>query len=131
MAHLLAYGLWWVDWKDIPAVVKVRTGDQNRQAELLLAEIQRHAGTVLLGCDCNSYETSSSVRILDHVMDNAARNVGWRLPGNEPAQASQDTQLQHIDYVWYRGDVEPIGVYTISDSGGSDHLPVLAVFEMD
>lgn len=130
-AHLLAYGLWWVDWKDIPAVVKQRTGDQNRQAELLLAEIQRHKGTVILGCDCNSYETSSSVRILGQVMNNAAREVGWTLPGNEPAQTRQDTNLQHIDYVWYRGAVEPVGAYTNTNSGGSDHLPVLAVFEMD
>ncbi len=65
-AHLLAYGLWWVAWKDIPQVVEQRTGDQNRQVELLLAEIERQEGTVILGCDCNSYETSSSVKILDH-----------------------------------------------------------------
>ncbi len=64
-------------------------------------------------------------------MNNAARNVGWRLPGNEPPHAGQDTDLQHIDYVWYRGAVRPLGVYTLTDGGGSDHLPVLAVFEMD
>lgn len=129
--HLLAYGLWWVDWADIPAVVRQRTATQNRQAEILLEQLEPKEGTVIIGCDCNSYETSSSSRILTRAMRNAARQVGWLVGAGQLAQTEQDTQLQHIDYVWYRGALEPLRVYTITDSGGSDHLSVLALFRLE
>lgn len=31
-AHLLAYGLWWVDWPDIPTVVMERTAGRSKSA---------------------------------------------------------------------------------------------------
>jgi endonuclease/exonuclease/phosphatase (EEP) superfamily protein YafD len=130
-AHLLAYGLWWVGWEDIPEVVSERTVDQNRQAKVLLEQIRKKEEIVIIGCDCNSYETSSSYRILSHVMNNAARKVGWLLKGSELAQAKQDTDLQHIDYIWYHGAIEPTSVHAIGDRGGSDHLPVLARFSFN
>jgi vancomycin resistance protein VanJ len=128
--HLLAYGLWWVKLKDIPATIIKRTADQNRQTEILREEIKNEAGIVIIGCDCNTTETSSSYRILDQRMDNAAREIGWLLSENEFPNVIPDTALQHIDYVWYRGNLEPIRVYTVNDSGGSDHLPVLALFNL-
>jgi vancomycin resistance protein VanJ len=128
--HLLAYGLWWVKLKDIPVIIVTRTAEQNRQAEILLEEIKNEAGMVIIGCDCNAIETSSSYRILDQHMDNAAREIGWLLSENEFPNVIPDTALQHIDYVWYRGNLEPMRVYTVNDNGGSDHLPVLAVFNL-
>lgn len=130
-AHLLAYGLWWVEWEDIPKVVNKRTTEQNRQAEILLDQIRGREEIAIIGCDCNSYETSSSYRILSQGMSNAARQVGWLLKRSELAHAKRDTYLQHIDYVWYHGAIKPISVYTLEDSGGSDHLPVLARFSFE
>jgi endonuclease/exonuclease/phosphatase (EEP) superfamily protein YafD len=128
--HLLAYGLLWVKPKDMPATIVKRTAEQNRQAEIILEEIENEAGIVIIGCDCNTTETASSYRILDQSMDNAARQIGWRPNEIRFANVSLDTNLQHIDYVWYRGELEPVGVYTVNDSGGSDHLPVLAIFNL-
>jgi endonuclease/exonuclease/phosphatase (EEP) superfamily protein YafD len=128
--HLLAYGLLWVKLKDIPATIVKVNADQNRQAEILLEEIKNEAGIVIIGCDCNATETSSSYRILDQRMDNAAREIGWLLSANEIPNVIPDTALQHIDYVWYRGNLEPMRVYVVNDSGGSDHLPVLALFNL-
>jgi endonuclease/exonuclease/phosphatase (EEP) superfamily protein YafD len=127
-AHLLAYGLQWVALPEIPQAVRQRVSDQNRQASLLIAEVQKHGGTVLLACDCNSKETSASYRMLARVMTNAAWTTGWRIGAPALAGTRQDTDVQHIDYVFYRGAVKPVQVYTIQDPGGSDHLPVLAIF---
>jgi vancomycin resistance protein VanJ len=128
-AHLRPYNLWWTQLKDIPATIMERTREQNRQAEIILEQIGEDNEIVIFGCDCNSYETSSTSQMIDQVLDNAARKVGLLLIGNELPGAKQDISLNHIDYVWYRGDIEPIRVYKILNSGGSDHLPVLAAFD--
>jgi endonuclease/exonuclease/phosphatase (EEP) superfamily protein YafD len=127
-SHLLAYGLWWVKPVDMPETIVQRTSDQNRQAQLLVAEIQKHEGLVIIACDCNSKETAGSHRILASAMTNAARESGRRIGAKPLANAKQDTDLQHIDYIFYRGDLMPLNVYALQDSGGSDHLPVLALF---
>jgi len=128
--HLLAYNLWWTKAKDIPATVMQRTFNQNRQAELVLERLKEENGTIIVGCDCNSYETSSSYRIFDAWLDNSAREVGWVLGGITLPGTKPDTRLQHIDHIWYRGVVEPMNVFKVTDNGGSDHLPVLAVFSI-
>jgi endonuclease/exonuclease/phosphatase (EEP) superfamily protein YafD len=128
--HLLAYNLWWTTPKDIPATVLERTSKQNRQVELVVGRLKEEDGTVIIGCDCNSYETSSSYRIFDEWLDNSARDVGWVLGEDTLIGTKRDTYVQHIDYIWYRGTIEPVSVFKIVDSGGSDHLPVLALFSM-
>ena len=130
-AHLLAYGLWWVDLADVPTTVVARTADQNRQARLLLEAVEEQGDVTLIGCDCNSKETSSSYRILANVMKNTARQVGWIVGGVELANGKPDRNLQHIDYLFYRGGLKPLNIYTIQDSGGSDHLPVLARYSFN
>jgi len=129
--HLLAYNLWWTKLKDIPATVMERTVNQNRQASIVLNQIADEEGIIIVGCDCNSYETSGSYRIFDQVVDNSAWNVGWLLWGDNLPGSKQDLSLQHIDYVWYKDGITPTGVYKITDDGGSDHLPVLAIFEIN
>lgn len=125
--HLLAYNLRWTKLKDIPEVVMQRTADQNRQAAILLNELNDEKGIIIVGCDCNSYETASSYRVLAQSLNNAAREVGWLLKA-APAGLRQDLSLQHIDYVWFRGPIEPAHMYKVRDDGGSDHKPVLALF---
>lgn len=129
--HLRAYGLRWVQPRTkIPQEVVRMTKAQNRQTELLWEKLGDTPGPVIIGCDCNSKETSSSYRMLDQWLDSAAYQVGWQIPGMEWAGARQDTRLQHIDYIWYGGAVEPLAAYELLDNGGSDHYPVLAVFDL-
>ena len=130
-AHLLAYGLQWIKLSDMPRAIIERTDDQNNQARQIVEEIQRQDGIVILGCDCNSKETSSSYRILADELSNAARVVGWSLNGRNAQNAKQDTNLHHIDYIFYRGQIRPLQVLTIEDCGGSDHVPVLGLFRME
>ncbi|HIP71897.1 MAG TPA: hypothetical protein EYH05_10945 [Anaerolineae bacterium] len=129
--HLRAYGLRWVLLPEIPNAIRQRTAEQNRQAQLLLEEIEKLGGTAIIGCDCNSKETSGSYRILARDMNNAAREVGWRI-GNYPfANVKPDINLNHIDYIFYRGQLAPTGAYKIEDNGGSDHAPLLVTFNLN
>ncbi len=129
--HLRAYGLQWVrPLTRIPQEIVERTNAQNRQVEILLEELQDESGPVIIGCDCNSKETSSSYRLLDRWYETAAYQVGWRFPGIALAGAAQDMNMQHIDFIWYRGALEPFAAYRIQDRGGSDHHPVLALFDL-
>jgi endonuclease/exonuclease/phosphatase (EEP) superfamily protein YafD len=107
-----------------------RTFHQNRQVALLLSEVVDADEIVILGCDCNSYETASSYRILDQVLDNSSRNVEMLAALDFPPDVKRDLYPWHIDYVWYKGNLRPVGTYKITDSGGSDHLPVAAIFEL-
>jgi endonuclease/exonuclease/phosphatase (EEP) superfamily protein YafD len=127
--HLLAYGLQWYTPPEIPDVIKQRTQDQNRQADLLLATLENHDGVAIIACDCNSKETSSSYRILNQHMRNAAGEVGRQIKRWKPG-TSPDINLQHIDYVFYRGDLTPTTVYLVEDGGGSDHKPVVTDFKL-
>jgi len=96
-----------------------------------LDEVADAEGIVILGCDCNSYETSSSYRIFDKILDNSARNIDMLAALDFPADVKRDLYLWHIDYVWYKGGVTPVGTYKITDNGGSDHLPVMSIFVID
>jgi endonuclease/exonuclease/phosphatase (EEP) superfamily protein YafD len=130
-AHLLPYGLEWIALPDIPRTVNQRVRDQNRQASLLVQEAQKQDGPVIVACDCNSKETSDPHRILAGQMTSAARVTGWVIGDSMLAGAQQDTDVQHIDYMFYRGSLRATQVYSIRDSGGSDHLPVLALFDFE
>jgi endonuclease/exonuclease/phosphatase (EEP) superfamily protein YafD len=128
-AHLLAYGLVWVPIPDIPAEVNQRTHDQNRQAQIILDEAERRGNVVILACDCNTKETSSTYNLLRRAMVNAARQVGWQV-GDRWHGAKSEQNLQHIDYVFYAGAVRATAVYRLNKDGGSDHQPILALFDL-
>lgn len=121
--HLRAYGLRWVPWWQMPQAIGERTRRQNRQAEILLAALAKQQGHIIVGCDCNSKESSSSYRLLAEALTNAAHSrPTLSLPG-----ASPDRNLQHIDYILYQGNLTANGAYVIHDGGGSDHRPILAI----
>ena len=130
-AHLLAFGLQWIPWRELPAGIQQRIDAQNRQASILSARLREEAGLVILACDCNSKEVSSTYHILQQTVRNVAREVGWR-PGQPTGKGvAQDRGLQHIDYIFYRGaTLQPVGFYKVTDTGGSDHLPRGAHFAL-
>ena len=129
--HLLAYNLWRTPWKDIPADVNERTAIQNRQVEIVLREAQSAGGDVIVGCDCNSYETSSSYRLFSGSLHDSARGMGWFPGGRDLPGTKWDIPFQHIDHIWYSGSLDPIWIVRLRENGGSDHFPVLAAFHLD
>ncbi len=129
--HLWAFVPWGLMPEEVPESLTRQTSTQNRQAQLLIEEVSHQQGITIVGCDCNSNETSGSLRIIANVMQNAAREVGWRLHGSRLRNVKPDRDLLHIDYLFYRGQLNPVGVFTIQDNGGSDHFPVLASFRFN
>ena len=130
-AHLLAYGLQWVPWYQIPAVMNERTQAQNLQTKTLLAVLDKVAGSVILACDCNSKEANSSYQLLAQRLTNVVRQLGWRLGASHSSAVKQDRDLQHIDYIFYKSNqLQPVDAYKTQDAGGSDHLPLIALFNM-
>lgn len=128
-AHLLAYSLEWTpDYRLLPTLIEERTQVRDRQAQILVNQILTYDAKriVLLGCDCNNKETGSSYRLINRVMVNAARRVGWPIGAPTQSDAVADRRLMHIDYLFYRGPVTTSGAYAVQNSGGSDHLPVIA-----
>lgn len=129
--HLMAYGLQWVAWPEIPGAILEKTRIQNKQVEILMDQLDQESGIVLVACDCNTKETSTSYRMLDASFDSAAYTVGWRWNAQNLPDVTPDTNLQHIDYVFYRGLLQPVRAHTVNDSGGSDHLAVVTRFVLD
>lgn len=127
-AHLLAFNLQYTKPQDIPNYVMQLTFEQNRQARILLETLDASPGTKILGCDCNSYETSSSYHLFNSKLSSASRQVGWQLNGQLLPNTHPDLDLNHIDHIFYTGSVRPLDTFVIQSSGGSDHLPVLARF---
>jgi endonuclease/exonuclease/phosphatase (EEP) superfamily protein YafD len=128
--HLRAYGLRWVPPMQIPQAINERTTLQNRQAEILLETLAQEEGIIIIGCDCNSKETSSSYRILQSEMRNASHSNGRRLFYSPQPGTQMDLNIDHIDYIFYRGNIRPIGTFTLNNTGGSDHQPLLAQFAL-
>jgi endonuclease/exonuclease/phosphatase (EEP) superfamily protein YafD len=128
-AHLLAYGLEWVQWQDIPATVDVRIREQNQQAHLLLQSIEPKA-TVIVLCDCNTRETGMTARILHTKLKSVARSVHWWLPTVSRPQLRIQLLPNSLDYIFYQGNLTPTDRYTWSDAGGSDHRPLIAEFNL-
>ncbi|MBI3240978.1 MAG: endonuclease/exonuclease/phosphatase family protein [Chloroflexi bacterium] len=50
-AHLLAYGLRWGSLAEMPDIINLRVFEQERQAQLLVEEVERLDGTVILACE--------------------------------------------------------------------------------
>lgn len=129
-AHLLAYGLRWVPFRQIPQAINERTALQNIQARILLTALTTRKGTVILGCDCNTKETSATYRILSSALENAGHGNGLPIFRSALPGTKFDTNLDHIDYIFYRAKWQPIGTYVVKNQAGSDHQPLIAEFNL-
>jgi endonuclease/exonuclease/phosphatase (EEP) superfamily protein YafD len=118
----------WAQLKDRPSLINLRTKTQNQQAQILIDFIEQQEGAMVLSCDCNSMETSESMRMLSKVLLSGSRETGWRPFGRTLNGTEPDNGLWRIDYVLFRGEFEAVGAFLLNDSGGSDHRPVLMQF---
>jgi endonuclease/exonuclease/phosphatase (EEP) superfamily protein YafD len=85
---------------------------------------------VLAGGDLNSTEYNSlQAPLRDQLRDafaDAGSGLGFTFPSPVRRFGKLGT-LFRIDHVFYRG-LEPVSAWRVSDSAGSDHLPVMATF---
>lgn len=129
-SHLLYYGWLRIPWPELPTHLETVHRLQNGQVQRLIAEVtRRNSDVTILGCDCNSIATSASQQTLNGYFKDAAKASGWILPQPDASRLGPFYFPQRIDYIFYRGRVQPRGTYTIFDNAGSDHLPVIAYFD--
>lgn len=129
-AHLLYYGWLRIPRTELPTHVETVHRLQVQQVQILVDELRNHPSEVIVfGCDCNSVDTSATQRLLNRHLTNAAKATGWVLPQLNKPRIGPFYFPQRIDYIFYCGKVAARNVYTIYDSGYSDHLPVLAAFD--
>ncbi len=128
VAHLLAYNWWMAPARDIPNLMRQRTAQQNRQAEILLEAVAKHEGVVILACDCNSKVISSSYQLLHAEMTHTWRENPWPIGRSKPAGVGFNLDLGEVDHLFYRGPLRSVGTYAVRDAGGSDHAPILVEF---
>jgi len=127
-AHLYFYNWWMFPLSTIPSLINERTKRQNRQTEILLEKIELEQNDLILACDCNSRLPQSSYKMLRQVLDNAQSTIATQFRQPPIAGTSFDRDMFNVDYILYRGTLEPIGAYSVDDAGGSDHKAMIADF---
>lgn len=74
--HLVAYGPQSVPWREARTELQRRMDIQAWQVKLLLEEIERIDGALIIGCDCNTVAMSDAYRTLSRVLSDAGRESG-------------------------------------------------------
>lgn len=115
---------------EIPLQIRQYIQGQQQQIRLLLAALESRVDLPLvLACDCNVQRTSGSRYLLEAALTDTAVTLGWQWGYHDAGSKFQRT-LDHIDYLWYRGGLRPLGLYRTLRAGGSDHAPVYADFRI-
>ena len=108
---------------------------RHKQMSTLLAEdIIPTDGPVILGGDFNTTDQTQTYRLVNQHLQNAHWEAGWgfgftfpflvpHIRGKYPLP-----QLVRIDHIFYSDHFFAHNAGTLTESGGSDHLPVVAEF---
>ena len=90
-------------------------------------------GPLIVGGDFNTTDQSELYRLINRHLDNAHWEAGWGFGFSFPAESSSiygvpiPGSVVRIDHIFYSGEhFLARHALTLSDSGGSDHLPVVA-----
>ncbi len=118
----------------------MRTGAWTRRhakiAALLAEDIARDAGPVILAGDFNTSDRTETYRLITSKLKNAhweaGRGFGFTFPayGSCRVIACQVPPMVRIDHIFYNEFLFAASAGTVPDSGGADHLPVVAEFSL-
>lgn len=108
----------------------------NQITALLTEEILTTRGPAILGGDFNTTDQTGTYRLLSKYLRNAHWEAGqgfgftfpapgFRLLGRIPIPP-----LVRIDHIFFSPHFVPVAAATLAESGGSDHLPVVAELMM-
>lgn len=109
-----------------PAAINEFIAAKARQVQTLIDALSDfEADPVIIGCDCNTLLTHATYKTLNAQFTDAATKAGHA--GSKDGARRNNNPYQ-LDYVFARGPLEPLTNFRLSDSAGSDHLPVLTHF---
>ena len=95
-------------------------------------DIVEEAAPLILGGDFNTTDQSQTYRLFDHVLRNAHWQAGWGFGFTYPTTEVKFLRkiyfppLVRIDHIFYSKHFAAKRAVTLSDSGGSDHFPIIA-----
>jgi vancomycin resistance protein VanJ len=105
---------------------------QYRQISALAEEIAAVEGPLIVGGDFNTTDQAETYRLINQHLSNAHWQAGWGFGFSFPAHAPRFkrlpiiTPMVRIDHIFYSSHFFAHNAHTLSISGGSDHLPVVA-----
>ena len=106
---------------------------QYRQMSALVQAIAKVDGPLIVGGDFNTTDQSETYQLISHYLNNAHWQAGWGFGFSFPAHAPHFrgvpiiTPMVRIDHIFYSHHFYARSASTLSDAGGSDHFPVIAV----
>ncbi len=118
---------------NVHPVPPIYFGSQHcQQLSALAADIAAVDGPLIVGGDFNITNQSELYQSINRYLGNAHREAGWGLDFTFPA--SPHTQglpvatgpLYRLDHIFYSRHFFAHSAQTLTESGGSDHLPVAA-----
>lgn len=109
-----------------------------RELSALAREISAVSGPLIVGGDFNAMDLSETYRLVARYLRNAHREAGWGFGFTFPAPSfdfecrPEETSipikwpLVRIDHIFYSDHLYAHRAGTLTTSGGSEHLPVVA-----
>jgi len=97
---------------------------RNEQLAVLRDELKEETDPVLVLCDCNMSDQSDAYKALDRVLDDAFREAGWGM--GFTFMPRRLLPMLRLDYIWHNVDFVARDAHPGSDSGSSDHRPMIA-----
>ena len=91
---------------------------------------------VILGGDFNTTDQSQTYRLVKRYLKNAHWEAGHGFGFTFPSSSFHFRKFKippliRIDHIFYSSPFIPRAARTVNESGGSDHLPVVAIFAMN
>ncbi len=106
---------------------------RHKQMSTLLADdIAGDANPLILGGDFNTTDQTQTYRLFDQILKNAHWQAGWGFGFTYPSSDVKFRSrlsfppLVRIDHIFYSRHFVAQKAATLSDSGGSDHFPIIA-----
>jgi endonuclease/exonuclease/phosphatase (EEP) superfamily protein YafD len=105
---------------------------QYRQIAGLAEDIAAVNGPLIVGGDFNTTDQSETYRLVSQYLRNAHWEAGWGFGFSFPADSLRFrdvpilTSVIRIDHIFYSQHFLARSARTLAESGGSDHLPVVA-----
>lgn len=105
---------------------------QYRQISALAEDIATTDGPLIVAGDFNTTDQSETYGMVNQYLENAHWEAGWGFGFTFPAHQLRFkkipvlTPVVRIDHIFYSPHFFVSSAHTLSESGGSDHLPVVA-----
>ncbi len=117
------------------SVLTMDNSIRSGEASALLVRLATEHEPVIVAGDFNMTDLSGDYARITAVMNDSYRAAGWGMGWTHAGPLSRipvlaEMRMLRIDYIFTGRGLRPLSAQVWPDSGGSDHLPVLATVEI-